>query len=120
MPAFLLQPTVILGILLVLSLAGNGVLYRVHSADLQKIGGLTQATKEARADAVACSEGVRKLREAAAKHDKAVAEALRAAEVKARAADAKADVTLQERPLSGDACDSALALNQRKLKERNP
>ena len=117
---FLLNPTTILGLLLALSLVGNGVLYKIHTHDLQQIGGLKQATLEARADAQACSDGVKKLREAGLARDKHVAEALRVAEGKAHAADARADAILQERPVNDNACDSALELNQRKLKERHP
>ena len=117
---FLLNPTTILGLLLALSLVGNGVLYKIHTHDLQQIGGLKQATLEARADAQACSDGVKKLREAGLARDMHVAEALRVAEGKAHAADARADAILQERPVNDNACDSALELNQRKLKERHP
>ena len=116
----LLNPMTILGVLLALSLIGNGVLYKIHTNDLQRIGGLKQATKEARADAQACSDGVKKLREAGVARDKHVAEALKVAEAKAHAADARADAILQERPINENLCDSALELNQRKLRERHP
>ena len=116
----LLRPTVILGILLALSLAGNVGLYKLHSWDLQKIGGLQQAAKDAVADAKACSEGVEKLRKEAAARDKRAAEALKGAETRAREADARADATLQERPSQPDPCAAARELNQRKLKERHP
>ena len=115
-----LNPTTILGVLLALSLIGNGVLYKLHTHDLQQIGGLKQGIKDARADAQACSDGVKALRAAAEARDKTVTKALHEAEAKHRAADARADAILQERPVNADACDSALELNQRKLKERHP
>lgn len=118
MGALLLNPTVIVGILLALSLAGNGVLYKLHTNDLQQIGALKQAVKESRADAEACSEGVKKLRAAAAAREKTVVKALHEAEARARLANERSDHILQERPVSADVCDSALELNQRKLKER--
>lgn len=119
MGALLLRPTVILGILLALSVAGNAALYKLHTHDLEKIGSLEQLAKDARADAKACSDGVKKLREAAAAREKETAKALKAAEAKAREADKRADATLQERPVDADTCDSALELNQRKAKERH-
>ncbi len=119
MPALLLRPTVILGILLALSLIGNGVLYKLHTRDLQQIGGLKQGIKEARADAVACSDGVKKLRTAMEARDKKVTLALRDAEAKARLADERADATLQERPGNANPCDAAMELHQRKLQERH-
>ena len=117
---FLLNPTTILGLLLALSLIGNGVLYKIHTHDLIKIGQLEQVAVDAKSAAKACSEGVEKLRKEGAARDKRVAEALKGAEARAREADARADATLQERPVSADICDSALELNQRKLKERHP
>ena len=120
MPTFLLNPTTILGILLALSLMGNGVLYKIHTHDLEKIGGLKQAMQDARADAEACSAGVKALRAAAESRDRATAKALQAAEARARKADEQADKTLQARPTSEDVCASALELNREKLKERHP
>ena len=116
----LLRPTVALGILLALSIAGNVIFYKLHSRDLTKIGQLQQAALDAKSAAKACSEGVERLRKEALARDKRAAEALKAAETRAREADARADATLQERPNQPDACAAARELNQRKLKERHP
>lgn len=120
MPAFLLNPMVILGLLLALSVAGNGVLYKLHTGDLQRIGSLKQANKDARADAKACSDAVKKVRLETEKRDRVVAEALKGAEARALAANQQANKTLQEAPIGGDLCAAALELNRRKLKERHP
>ncbi len=116
--ALLARPTVILGVLLALSLAGNVGLYKLHTRDLQKIGGLKQETKDALATARACSKGVERLRAAAAERERRVAEALRDATARAREANERADRTLLERPAGADSCASALELNRRKIRER--
>ena len=117
----LLRPTSLLAIALGLALLGMGFFYKLHTHDLQQIGALKAVAEDARADARACSEGVKHLQAAQAKRDKEVAALLKEAEAKAREAEKQADATLQTRPHHAeDLCASALELDKQKLKERHP
>lgn len=114
----LLKPTVLLAMALGLSVLANIGLWNLHSRDLRKIGGLEAVNADALADAKACSEGIKKLREEAIKREKRITVILKSAEVKARQAEERADRTLQARPDGPDLCQAALHLSQKKLQER--
>lgn len=119
MPALLLRPTVLLAIALALSLLANLGLWKLHAHDLRTIGALQAQRDQAVAVGRACSDGVRKLREAADRRAREVALALRTAAEQAYRAQLHAQATLQARPaVPGDACASALALDRQKLAER--
>lgn len=117
--AMLLRPTVILGILLGLSVLANVGLWKLHARDLVRVGQVTAERNQAQSVAKQCSDGVAKLKAAADKKAREVAEDVKRANARALAAEKKVDTTLQERPaVPGDDCASALDLSRRKLRER--
>lgn len=115
----LLKPTVILGLLLAVSVAGNVALWKMRDAALRQIGALSSEVGHAKGAAKRCSEGVANLRKAAEARAALVAVTTLRANELALAAEKRVDATLQERPsVPGDNCASALDLSKRKMHER--
>jgi len=115
----LLRPTVILGILLMLSVGGNVILFKARDRALKEVGAVTAELENARAAGKACSDATAALRKAADAQEKKARAALAAAEKAEREAELRAQATLQTPPsVNGDSCASVDVLNQQKLKER--
>lgn len=117
--ALLLRPIVIISILLLLSLGSNVVLFKMWKSSLAAIGVANEQRDQALAAGQACSDGVVKMRDAAAKREKALKASLAVAAKKLKVAEKKAQETLQMEPsIPGDLCASSLELSRMKIKER--
>ena len=116
----------LLAVLLLVSLAANGVLGWAYLGQRDKtmaartsIAGVEQQRDGARGAAQACSDGVEGLETAAAQRHAHAEPARAAAAAQAQALNQRADYTLSTAPAApGDACASAQALGSAWLKGR--
>lgn len=114
-----MNPIMLLGAALALSMLGNALLWHSRDSALERAATAESAHARTVADAKACTDGVRAIRQAEERRRAEVEAKVKAAESRARSAERRAQVTMQARPaVPGDACASAVALSRQKLQER--
>lgn len=113
-----MNPTIILGILLAISVAGNALLGKLYVVAREDLGRQEQATAEARAAGLACSAGVEKLATDAKARQKKAATAIAAARKSEAAAHTRALTILATAPTDADPCKAASALNASEITSR--
>jgi hypothetical protein len=117
--SLLSKPIVWVSIALLLSLAANATLWTMYKGELRRSGALTAERDSAISAGVACSEGVKKLRQAGEARAAEAAKEIARARDAARRAEARALETLGTAPtVPGDACASAKVMNEEKLMQR--
>lgn len=117
--ALLLRPIVIISLMLLASLAGNAVLYKLWQGEVRHSGAVIGERDQAVASGQACSAATENLRRLADDRDRRLKLALAAAAKQAATAVARAETTLQAAPsVPTDLCASSLDLSRQKLAER--
>jgi hypothetical protein len=117
--ALLARPIVIISLMLLASLAGNAVLYKLWQGEVRHSGAVVGERDQAIAAGQACSAATENLRNLAADRDRRLKLALAAAAKQAAASVARAETTLQAVPSKpADLCASSLDLSRQKLAER--
>lgn len=114
-----MNPTIILGVALAVSVAVNGLQFNTILGLREDAGKMEQQRDTANAAALACTRSVDDMREKASQQAKEAAKEVDEAEGRAKAAERRARANLSApQAVPGDACASAHVETRRWLEER--